>query len=102
MPRDQKVPPPRVVLSGPTWRVLADTVEGQDGLPQLDYLIEVTEPNDRDLLGVQRWHQLTGKSAMVEWVGVARHFLDELLKAAGETPNAEHRQRVPKQLPQGE
>jgi hypothetical protein len=84
---------PRVVIQGETWRVLAETVEGQNGLPRTDYLIEVTTPEDRDLLGVQRWHQLTGKSAMVEWVTVARHFLDELLKAAGETPNGIHGQR---------
>jgi hypothetical protein len=82
---------PRVVLSGNTWRVIADEIEGPDGLPRLDYLIEVTEASDRDLLGVQRWRQLTGKSAMVDWVNLSRHFLDLLLKAAGETPNAKHR-----------
>lgn len=83
----------RIVLQGETWRVVADTIDGPDGLPRLDYLIEVTEASDRDLLGVQRWRQLTGKSAMVDWVQVTRHFLDLLLKAAGETPNAVHGQR---------
>lgn len=78
----------RVVLEGTTWRVVANTIEGENGAPRLDYLIEVTEASDRDLLGVQRWRQLTGKSAMVDWVTVTRHFLDLLLKAAGETPNA--------------
>ena len=82
---------PRVVLQGETWRVVADTVIGQSGVSQTDYLIEVTDAQDKDLLGVQRWHQLTGKSAMHEWVSIARFFLDELLKAAGEQPN------VPKQ-----
>ena len=77
----------RVVLERPTWRVIADTVIGPEGLPRTDYLIEVTDSSDKDLLGVQRWHQLTSKSAMHEWVTVARYFLDELLKAAGEKPN---------------
>lgn len=83
---------PEIVISGPMWRVLRAELPDQHGVLRREYLIEVTGPKDKDLLGVQRWHELTSKSAMVEWVTVARHFLDELLKAAGETPDANHSQ----------
>jgi predicted metal-dependent peptidase len=82
---------PRVVLDGPHWRVVAVELPDQHGVAQLEYIIEMTEPKDRDALGVQRWTQLTSKSAMVDWVRIARRFLDELLKAAGEKPDADHR-----------
>ena len=80
---------PRLVLSGKEWRVLAVERPDQHGVLRTDYVIEVTEPKDVDLLGVQRWHEVTGKSAMVEWVTLTRHFLDVLLKAAGEKPDAQ-------------
>jgi hypothetical protein len=79
---------PRIVLEGPCWRVVATELPDSNGVVQREYLIETTEPKDRDALGVQRWTQLTHKSAMVDWVTIARRFLDVLLKAAGETKDA--------------
>jgi hypothetical protein len=81
--------PVRVVLQGPEWRVVATDLPDENGVLQTQYLIEVTELSDKDLLGQQRWHELTGQSAQVEWVIVARRFLDELLKQAGEIPGGE-------------
>jgi hypothetical protein len=84
-----RVSKPAVVLQGDIWRVIRAELPDSNGVIRTEYIIETTEPKDKDLLGVQRWHQLTSKSAMVDWVMVARKFLDKLLKAAGEG-NAEN------------
>lgn len=82
----------RVVLEYPAVRVVCADLADEHGVLRPEYIIEVTEPKDRDRLGVQRWRELGDKSAWSDWMRVARRFLDELLKAAGETPNADHRQ----------
>jgi hypothetical protein len=76
---------PAIVLQGDIWRVVRAELPDSNGVIRTEYIIETTEPKDKDLLGVQRWHQLTIKSAMVDWVMVTRKLLDKLLKAAGET-----------------
>jgi hypothetical protein len=88
----------RVVLSGELWRVLALELPNQHGVLETEYIIEMTEPKDKDRLGTQRWHELDGgkNTSYTDWMRAARYFLDELLKAAGEEPNAPHRQRVSK------
>jgi hypothetical protein len=78
---------PRIVLSGECWRVVALERPDANGVLRTDYVIDVTDHRDVDSLGVQRWHTLTGKSAMHEWVTIARRFLDVLLKQAGEEPD---------------
>ncbi len=80
-------PQPRIVRQGEFWRVVClGERPDSNGVLRPDYVIEVTDAQDKDTLGVQRWRSLTHKSAMSEWVIVARRFLDELLKQAGEVP----------------
>jgi hypothetical protein len=80
---------PRIVLTGPEWRVVALELPDAHGVARTEYIIEVTEPKDKDRLGVQRWRELNDKSAWGDWMRVARRFLDELLKHAGEKPERE-------------
>jgi hypothetical protein len=79
---------PRVVLHGELWRVVALELPNQHGVLETEYIVEMTDPNAKDRLGVQKWTELIDKSAWTDWMRAARYFLDELLKAAGETPNA--------------
>ena len=81
-------PPGRLVLSGPHWRVVAVEWPDQHGVVRTDYVIELTDPKAVDSLGVQQWTRLTDKSAWGDWMRAARGFLEPLLKAAGETPDA--------------
>jgi hypothetical protein len=78
---------PTIVLQEKCCRVVRTELPDSNGVIRTEYVIETTEPKDRDLLGVQRWHQLTSKSAMVEWVSVARTFLDRILTDIGEEKN---------------
>lgn len=81
----------RVVLSQASWRVLAIELPNQHGVLETEYIIELADPKDVDRLGVQRWRELADKAAWSDWMRAARFFLDELLKAAGEKPNAKGR-----------
>ena len=81
---------PRIVLQGDYWRVVAVELPNQHGVINLEYVIEQTEPKAKDAMGVQKWTALSDKSAWGDWMRAARAFLDELLKAAGEKPNAKN------------
>ena len=81
----------RVVIGREFWRVVAVERPDDHGVERTDYVVELADPKDRDLLGVQRWRELTGKSAMVDWVTASRFFLAELLKAAGEKSDAKNK-----------
>lgn len=81
----------RVVLSDARWRVVAIELPDKHGVLSTEYIIELADPDDVDRLGVQRWRELADKAAWSDWMRAARFFLDELLKTAGETPNATDR-----------
>jgi hypothetical protein len=83
---------PQIVLSGPQWRVVRVELPDANGVLRPEYLMEMTEPRAVDAMGVQQWSRLTDKSAYSDWVRLARRFLDELLKHAGEIPDADHRE----------
>jgi hypothetical protein len=77
---------PAVVLQGDIWRVVKLELPDQHGVLRVEYIIEVTEPKDKDALGVQRWKTLdANKSGLADWIMVTRKLLDIVLKAAGET-----------------
>ena len=81
--------PPRVVLQGDIWRVVALELPDQHSVLRTEYIIEMTEPKDRDALGVQRWQTLNpDKSAMVQWIAFSRKLLDRILTDIGEKPDA--------------
>jgi hypothetical protein len=85
-----RVTEPRIVLQGDIWRVVALELPDAQGVLNIHHVIEWTDPSEKDLMGVQRWHELTGKSAMGDWVRVTRKFQDKLLRDAGETPDAKY------------
>ena len=71
---------PRILKAGECWRIVRLERPDEHGvLRDVDY-VETTEPKDKDCLGVQRWHQLTAKSALGDWMRVTQWLLDELLK----------------------
>jgi hypothetical protein len=76
---------PTIVLQGDIWRVVKLELPDQHGVLRIEYVIEVTEPKDKDALGVQRWRTLDpNKNGLSDWIMVTRKLLDKLLKAAGE------------------
>lgn len=81
----------RVVFAHDQWRVVAVELPNAHGVFETEYIIELADPKDVDRLGVQRWRELADKAAWTDWMRAARFFLDELLKTAGETPNANRR-----------
>jgi hypothetical protein len=84
----------RVVLQGPLWRVVAAELPNQHGVIELNYVVQLTDQKDQELYGeFTTWRELKDSSAHGDHVRCWRFFLDELLKAAGETPNAVHGQR---------
>lgn len=75
----QKSTGARVLLSGDVWRVVEVEKPDEHGVLRPTVYIEMTEPKDKDCLGVQRWHQLTLKSAQSEWMIFASRLLDRVL-----------------------
>lgn len=69
----------RIVLQGDVWRVIELEKPDEHGVLRPVVYIEMTEPKDKDLLGTQRWHQLTTKSPHSEWEIFATKLLDRVL-----------------------
>lgn len=81
---------PRIVLSGHDWRVVAIELPDQHGVIRTEYIIELTHAKAKDAMGTQIWTALYDKSALGDWVKAGRRFLDALLEAAGEQPDAKN------------
>lgn len=80
---------PRILVSGRVevprgvpwlWRVVEAELPDASGVLRPTRIVETTDEKDLDALGAQRWHKLTLKSALNDWVRIAEALLDELCK----------------------